>query len=181
MDKNTKNIQIIPFLISITLIIILIALTGTRNILEIIYISIGAFLGTFLLDLDYILYAYWMEPKKEFSRNLTAYIKHRDFKNALIYIKTHKNDIPDKTLNSALFQIVFVLFAVFIINSPNNTLIKVLTLSTIANSLYRMAEYYFENRINYWFWSFKNKPSKKGFIFYTIGVLLVLTYCIASF
>ncbi len=181
MNKTTKSLQIIPLLISVTVAVILIAVTGTREPLEIGYIAFGALCGAFFLDLDYILYAFWVEPKKDFSKNLTTYIKHKDFKNALSYVQTHKNEIKDKTLNSALFQLVFALFSIFIVSSPNNILVKTLAISVMANSLYRMAECYFENNIEDWFWSFKDKPNQKTLIGYTLGLLLVLTYCIYSF
>ncbi len=157
------------------------AINVVREPFQITLIFLGSMLGTFVLETEYLLYAYIMEPTADFSRSLVSFIKHKDFNNALMYIEYHKEDIKDKTLNSALFQGVFALFSIFVSASNANIFIKALVLSTFLASLYKLSEVYFENKINTWFWALKNKPSKSGVAVYSAVLVLIFVYCLSIF
>ena len=165
-----------PLLISTTLFLILLALRVERDPISIIFMLVGAYLGTFMLDLDYFVYAYFFEPEKEFSKQIRGYVTHGDLGGAMEYILYHKNSIKDKTLNSALFQIAIAGLSVVIVGSNAGLMLKSLILSIFVNSLYRMVEEYYENRLDTWFWAFKNKPRKESFYLYCCGLLLVLLF-----
>jgi len=59
-------------------------------------------------------------------------------------------------------------FSIFMIFAPLNYFIKTLVISIYVNSLYRLAEKYFEEGTNDWFWVLKEKPSRKGVRAYLI-------------
>ena len=184
MDENTKkvfSIYKIPLLISLTLSIILIALRIVRQPLDIASIFLGALAGSFVLDLEYFIYAYFLEPEKDFSKTLVAFVKHKDFQNALLYIDYHKDELKDKTLNSVLFQIVIALICIFIVPSAGGYFVKALVLSIFVNSIYRLMEYYHTSKLDEWFWELKSKPTKQGTILYTLGLLAILAYCLSIF
>lgn len=166
-------------LVSITLAVAIISLSVIRNYFTMSLVLIGALIGTFLLDLDYLIYTYFMEPHRNFSKNLSTFIKHKDFNNALKYIEFNKADVKDKTLNSALFQSILAVFSIFVISSEVTYLLKALVLSTLANSIYRLIEAYYTNQTHDWFWAFKTVPNKKGIILYSVALLLVLLYCLS--
>lgn len=168
----------IQLLISITVSITIIALTVSTDPIEIGAILFGSLLGTFVLDLDYFIYAYFLEPTKDFSKNIMAFIKHGDVKNILMYIDIHKNDIEDKTLHSTLFQTVFAVFSIFVISSNTPYLVKSIVISILANSIYRFLEAYFKGNVTTWFWAFKNTPSKNGMIIYIAVIFSILSYCL---
>ena len=114
MLKTIVNVYKIPLLLSITLAVTLIALRVERNSLTIAFIILGSLLGTVILDLDYIIYAYFLEPNHDFSKTLKTFIHHKDYSNTLAFIHFHKNDLQDKILNSALFQGVLAGAAIFV-------------------------------------------------------------------
>ncbi|OGC38854.1 hypothetical protein A3K42_00455 [candidate division WWE3 bacterium RBG_13_37_7] len=155
------------------------ALKTPYNPLTIGLVIFGSFLGTFVLDIDYLIYAYVLEPARDFSKTLKGFVQHADLSNALMYIEYHKNELGDKTLNSALFQIIFALFAIFVSASPASLFIKALVLSTCGNSIYRLWEAYLKGGINEWFWAFKSKPNKQGIILYSLILLGIFIYCVA--
>ena len=168
----------IHLLLSITIFILVLAATTQRDALQIVFIFLGSILGTFVLELDYFLYAYFIEPTKGFSQHVRGYVKHNDYTGALNYIWHHKNSLKDKTLNSALFQIVFGALVILTMPSGTNMLLKALILSTFANSIYRMSEEYFSGRINTWFWSLNTKPSSRGVKIYTAFLVVVLIFAL---
>jgi hypothetical protein len=181
MLKKLLSIYKVPLILSLTVFVTLVAVRGLSDPFRIVGIFIGCALGTFMLDLDYILYAYVLEPKKEFSRAIVGYLKHKDIVNAMLYIQYHKDEITDRVLNSALFQSIFALFAVFVVASGTSLLLKALVLSTVANSMYRLAEAYFEKRTGMWFWALKKKPGKQGVALYSLVLVAIFVYCVSIF
>ena len=168
----------IPLLISLTLIIALLATTLVSKPLPILMIVVGAFLGTFVLDLEYVLLVYFFEPQSEFSKVLVSFIKHRDFTNVAQYINLHKHGIKDKSLNSAVFQIIIAAVSVFVISSNALLILKALMLSVFASSMYKLAESYFENKTDEWFWALKTPPTKSTILIYAFVLMVVFSYCL---
>lgn len=141
-------------------------------------IFLGSMLGTFFMELDYILYAYFLEPTADFSKTVTGFFKHGDVGNALNYIHTHRDDIKDKTLHSFLFQLVFGALMIFVASSNASLVVKALILSAFLNSIYRMYEAFAQGKVSDWFWALKEKPEKNTFYLYTGGLLAVLVFCL---
>ncbi len=180
MLKTIVNVYKIPLLLSITLAVTLIALRVERNSLTIAFIILGSLLGTVILDLDYIIYAYFLEPNHDFSKTLKTFIHHKDYSNTLAFIHFHKNDLQDKILNSALFQGVLAGAAIFVMASNTGFFIKALVLSTFVNSIYRLIEEHLENRTETWFWALKTKPNKIMLYTYTAVLIGILLYCLST-
>lgn len=180
MQNKISHIYRLPLFLSVTFIIAMIALRVERNVLNIFQIVLGGITGTFLLDLDYLLHAYFIDPTSQMSKNMASYIKHRDFGGFLRFSQEHKHDILDKTLNSALFQVVLAGAAIFVVWSSTNLFMKALMLSTLLNSLYRFCEAVLEGKTAVWFWSLKINQSKLSIYSYGIG-LFILFLVLLSF
>jgi len=168
-------------LVSLALTIVIIATNVIKTPQTIFLTALGAVLGTFLLELDYFVYAYLLEPEKSFSTTLRGFIAHRDYTGALNHIYYNKEEVKDKTLNSVLFQIALAGTALFVAASTSGLLIKTLILSTFANSIYKMADYYFEGKTNQWFWALKKVPNENGILVYGLVLVLVLVYSLTLF
>lgn len=168
----------VPFLISLTVAMVLIAIIVARAPIEIAGILIGSFIGTFFLDIEYFLSAYLFEPQTPFSQTLMGFVKHKDFLNAVAYINYHKDEIKDKSLNSAVFQVVIAAISIFIAFASVSFLFKALIFSIYANSIYRFSEAYFQQKTDDWFWALKTKPTKRGTVIYAIGLIVILVFCI---
>lgn len=164
----------ISLLLSLTVFILILALRVERDPLNIIMAFVGSLVGAVLLDLDYFLHAYFLEPEKDFSKTLNGFVKHRNIGGALSYIHYHKDEIKDKTLNSMLFQVILGGLVLFVVPSNSTVLMKAVVLSTFVNSIYRMIEVYFEGDINEWFWALKTPPSRNGFYIYTAVLAAML-------
>lgn len=181
MLKKILEIYKIQILVSIALTIVIIATNILRTPSNIFFVCLGTLLGTFVLDLDYFVYAYFLEPDKTFSVNLRGFIDHKDFTGALNHIYFNKEQVEDKTLNSVLFQIALAGTSVFVVASSSSLLIKALILSIFANSIYKMADYYFDGKSDQWFWALKKVPTENGILIYGLILFLVLVYSLNLF
>jgi len=176
--KSAISLYKIPLLLSLTVATAFVALTVTKDPIIIGIIVFLCILGTFVLDLDYFIHTYFIEPEKSFSKNLRTFVKHKDLTNVIKHILLHQDEIEDKTLNSALFQITLALFSIFVMYSDVYYPIKAFILSILANSIYRSLEICLTKDTTLWFWSFKRAPDKKGAIIYTIVITLIFGYCL---
>jgi len=179
MVKKLLDLYKFPLLLAIFVSVAILALTVQKNPVQITLVVLGALIGSFFLDLDYIIHAYFLEPTGEFSKSVQGYIHHKDFKGLASYIYYHKNDLKEKTLNSAIFQLVLGGASILVVSSTASNFAKALVISAFVNSMYRLAEQHLEfKNSDDWFWAFKNKPDKKGLVMYS-GILfgvLVLSF-----
>lgn len=181
MIKRLVNVYKIPILISITVFVVLLALTVERNPMLIAFMFLGAILGTFVMELDYFINAYFLEPQSEFSKSVKGYITHHDYTGLINFIHFHKNDVTDKTLNSVLFQVVLA-GGMFVVSASNASLFfKALVISTFTASIYRMIELYFQGQSDSWFWALKQKPTKEQFQYYTVALIVALIICFSIY
>lgn len=182
MYSKLGKIYKLPLLISVTLGIVILAVTVQREPLSIAMIFLGTILGTFVLDLDYFLYAYFIEPDTDFSRNIRAFTKHGDIFNAMMHIHYHKDDLKEKTLNSALFQVILVFVTYYAVSAAPTLMVRALILSAFVNSIYRLLENYHKDQgLTDWFWIINRKPTKEGTFLYIGTLVLCLVFFISQF
>lgn len=178
MIKKILAYYKVPLLISVTVGVAVAALGIARNAIDIVEIVVGIIMGTFILDIEYLLYPYLFEPKTNFAKSIFAYVKHKDYGGLLGFINEHKNDIEDKALNSALFQFVLAPLSIFLAYSNASYFVKTFVLTTFANSIYRLTEAYFEGTTKEWFWAIKGTPKKEGVYTFIGAMILVLVFCL---
>ena len=164
----------IPLILGISLGVVIFSTSFKGNITDAILIFLGAILGIFMLDLDYILQAYILEPEDNFSKLFRDYIKSKDYGGAFDYSIYHADEVENKTLNSAVFQFAMMFFCIFIATSNLSIFYKSLVLSTQLNTIFRFFYFYFQGHGKDWFWILKNQPSKPiifGFNFLVLTML----------
>jgi len=171
----------IPLLLSITASVVVVALNVVREPTEILLIFAGSLVGTLILEIDYILHAYFIEPEAPQSGLIKDYIYHRDFYGFAGYVQSHKDEITHKTLNSALFQVILALTTIFVLSSSASTFIKIMILSTFLNSIYRLMEAYLRDEAADWFWSLRINTNPQSIYLYFLTLVATLFYCFYIF
>ncbi len=172
----------IPILLAIVLSIVLISFNVETRPVYIALIVCGSLVGALVLDLDYFIHAYLIEPDSDFSRSLRAYIDHKDFTGALNFVTVQKDKVKEKTLNSGLFQVVLIALMFMLFYSEASVFMKTIVLSMYANSIYKFAEnFYLHQTFEDWFWFLKGSPKKNWVGAYTVGLVLILLYFIYYF
>lgn len=181
MFKKIFNIYKTQLFVSLTLTIVLVSTSVLRTPTSILLTFVGTMLGTFLLDLDYLIYAYFLEPEKGFSKSLRGFVEHKDWKGALDHVFFNNSEVEDKTLNSVIFQILLAGLALFAVSAATGLFLKAVIISVFANSIYRMADYYFDGKSKEWFWALKKTPTENGILTYGLILVIVLVYSITLF
>ncbi len=176
--KRALEIYKTPLLISVTLAIVFVGIKLETRPLEIVSLVIGSLLGTFLLDAEYFIYAFILEPAKPFSKNFSNFIRSKDLSNAMIYAHYNQADVEDKTLNSVLFQVALAGITIFAVSATVSTVVTAFLLSGFVNSIYRLIEKYYAGTTNEWFWALKKKPNQKQLLGYCAALIVVFTYCL---
>lgn len=177
--KQLLNFYKIPLLLSATLAVVLLAFNVITDPFIIAAIVLGSFLGTFLLELDYYIYAYFVEPEGDFSRSLRGYVKDRDFANATNYIYANKSAVTEKTLNSVMFQVVLVALAFYVAYATPYLFVAAFVLSAFLNSVYKYIESYLDGTYSEWFWVLKIKITREGAIIYA-GLLVLSLFILIT-
>lgn len=180
MDKKPSLSIQTQFLISLVVAVAFLAATVERDLIQGVFILIASITGTIVMDLEYFLYAYVFEPGKGFSKNLRQYITDKDYRGALKYVYYNKNEVVDKSINSALFQIIFGVLTLLVAFTSTTSVLTAFIFSIFANSIYKMWEHYFSGQSNEWFWAFKTKPKERGVVVYSILMigLLALSFAV---
>ncbi len=167
----------LKILVSITLSIVLIALRVEKAPINIIAACVGALLGTFMLELEYIIAAYWTDPDSEFSPNFRELISQGNYATAIIYARKHGYSLKQRTLHSVLFQLVLAFLLYYLVTSFASLLSIALVLSIYIQTFYAMYEENDETHsIVSWFWILKKQPSKGTQILYLLAMVAVLVY-----
>lgn len=175
MFRKVFDLYKFPLLLAVFVSIAILALTVQKDPIQIALVILGAAAGSFFLDIDYIIHAYFLDPQSEFSKSVQGYGHHKDFSGLANYIYYHKNDLKEKTLNSAIFQLVLGGASILVVSSTAGNFAKALVISAFVNSMYRLAEQHFEYKnSDDWFWAFKTKPDKKGLVIYSAMLIAVL-------
>ena len=171
----------IPFILSISLAVVLVTQIYKGDTVDLILLILGSLLGTFFLDLDYFLHTYVLEPADQFSGMLKDYIKSKDYTGAFNYIIFHSDQVENKTLNSALFQISLIFFSIFLVRSDVSIFFKALVISIQLNSVFRFFYFYFQGHVNDWFWILKKTPGTFFIIIYNLVIISSIGLAIYSF
>ena len=164
----------IPLILSLSLGVVILSTNFKGTYFDIFLIFLGSIIGMFILDLDYFLQAYILEPEDNFSKLLRDYIKSKDIAGAFDYIIYHADEVENKTLNSAMFQFALIFFGIFIVRSDLSIFFKSLILTTQLNTIFRFFYFYFQGHGKDWFWILKKEPSKPMAIGFNFLVLICL-------
>ncbi|MEK7595626.1 MAG: hypothetical protein AAB443_03530 [Patescibacteria group bacterium] len=153
----------VNFVISSTLAGVLILLSPQKDVLSILGIVFGVFVGTFILDAEFFTYSYVTNPTEEFSQGLRALMGQKNYAGALAYIRTNRQNVDGSMTRSVVFQIVLFMLSLYVIMTLENSFSLAFVLSAFIESVYQMFEDFSQKgSAASWFWLFKECPSKKA-------------------
>jgi hypothetical protein len=87
---------------------------------QLLSLALALFLGSFFLDIDHIIFWFFLKPNLEESRLARTTIKNKDFKSAYRLLKTSHRTHQNLIFHHYFFQVILVLFTVFILTSTTN-------------------------------------------------------------
>ena len=132
---------------------------------NLILIWLGGLVGTFLLDIDHLIYFLVTNPHELTSQRIRRFFEQRRFKEALILMADTRLERPKLALHNALFQVILYILAFFVLTSTNNLFVAGLVMGMALHLLKDEFQDLINNEEylrNWLFWQFKFEVSLEG-------------------
>lgn len=144
---------------------------------NLILLWLGGLVGTFLLDLDQLLYALFIYPQELTSMRVKRLIQQQRFKDALALLADTQGERTKLAFHNALFQPIFYVFCFFVLTSTGSLfgagLVMAMALHLLKDELELLMKGRDEELRKWLFWQVKGKVSLRNQKFFIILMLLV--------
>ena len=167
-----------PLFLSAILGVVVFTLRLERSVVNIFLIFLGAFLGTFLLDLDYLIFAYFTEPTHHFSRRIKEFVGQGNLAGLANYVRYHQEAMGRQILHSALFQVLLAITCFYVLSSSTSIIGGMICLAAYAQSFYEQFRDAQRGVLRDWFWILKDEPTESLLWGYFITVGLFFAFCV---
>lgn len=169
--KRELKIHLLAFA-SAFLIITLIKFLGLGPKLLIFWL--GGVLGTFLLDLDHLIYVFYLRPHEVTSQRFLSFIKQGKYWAGVAFLaETHRERI-ELIGHTVSFQIILTVLAFWAVVSSNSLLGNGVVLGIFIHILVdQFLDFKDIGDLRNWFWQFKSVPGKDFQKLYFAGFCLI--------
>lgn len=167
-----------PLFLATILSIVVFALRVEKSAINILLIFLGAYLGVFLLDLDYFIFTYLTEPEHHFSRRIKEFVRQGNFGGLCQHLRHHQEEMGQQILHSALFQVLLAITCFYVLSSSTSIVGGMLALSALSQSFYEQFRDARAGKLRGWFWILKEKPTENFLWGYFLILGLVFLYCV---
>lgn len=137
---------------------------GVKNI-QLIYLLIGLFIGIFFLDIDHFIFWFFIKPNTEESRLVKLAITNKDFKSVAKIVQTSHKTHYNLIFHHYFFQVILVIFSLFILTSTKNTFISAFVLSLNLHLIIDEIVDFKSDPKNLQKWLFAREPKQLSVIF----------------
>lgn len=122
---------------AVVLLVVFLLLSIAQGWVELSYWTfwLGGLVGTFLPDLDHLIYVYLFKPEELTSQRVVQMTGRGDIKNALSLLYETRFERSGLIFHSALFQILLLVVGFLVISSSGSLLGKGLVLSFLLHLL----------------------------------------------
>lgn len=150
--------------------------------LALVFLWLGGLLGTFLLDIDHLLYWFVTHPEKEDSREAKALWQQKGLHGyrELYQLAQKTHYAHDRLIfHSAVFQVILLVLALYVISSGGSVFGSGLIMSVNLHLLKDEWQDYAsrgEGAVNNWlFWQIRGIPVQKYLKLYLVVITLIFT------
>jgi hypothetical protein len=176
MNPITRRYKI-PLLIALVVGLAVIALSRETYWLNAVYAFLGAIAGIFLIDLEYIVHAYGVDSSSEKSKTLKDFTFRKDYNGLIAWLNENEYSFGELSIRSALFQIVLVIFALYVVTTQSFILGQTLVLSVFANLVYvQIMELNKTGSLQRWFWVYTGQVGEKFYNAYLFLMIIMLVW-----
>lgn len=176
--KSDFKTHIIPLFV-IYFITAIIWIFQKTNYLNYFYLLFGLSLGSYLLDIDHLIYWLYLKPNLEESRLAQIAWKKGDWRSLLKLLKVTEHQHLSLIFHHYFFQVVLTIFSFFVFTSTSSIFIKALLLAINVHLL--IDEIYSDKKIlQVWLFARETKQfalkSIKYYIWFFTFTCIILTY-----
>lgn len=136
---------------------------------------VGGIIGTFLPDLDHLIYVLFLNPHELTSQRFNYLVKKKEIKRAGVLLHETRTERKEMVFHSFFFQIVFFVFTLLIISSTSSVFTYGIVL---AFSLHFLVDQFIDvtdtKNLDNWGKLFPAYMNKKQSTFYVAAMFLLL-------
>jgi len=144
---------------------------------QLVWLWLGGLAGTFLLDIDHLIYWFFFQPEKQDSQMAKVLWQKRDFKGLLLLLGRYHDTHLRLIFHTALFQAVLFIFSFYIFTSSGSLfasgLVAALNLHLLKDEWKEYLEKKYDHLKNWLFWQIKREISSETQKIYLIAASLV--------
>ena len=144
---------------------------------NLVLLWLGALVGTFLLDIDHLLYTLWIYPHELTSMRVKRLIDQRRFKEALILLADTHEERFKFSFHTALFQPILYVVCFFVLTSTGSLfgagLVMAMALHLLKDEIELLLLGKEEHLRKWLFWQVKTEVSLNQQKFFVILMLLI--------
>jgi|GEM_PF-4301336 len=151
MIKKLLDIYKIYFFISLLVSVILVVANIPSPYYVYILIVIGAFLTPFLYELDFLLYAFILDPSNEVSKNIRSLLKQKNYGGTFLYAHENSQSLENDVLRSIFMVIGVYAIGFMLLFGYSNYLAISIVLTYLLTSLYLQSLSFGNNSWRAWY------------------------------
>lgn len=167
----------IPLLISLVISLALIAFRAESYWLNAIYIFLGGIVGFIFLDMEYLIYAYVIDPMTDIAAEIKSYLAQKNIKEFLRFINENEHTFGEVSIRSMLFQVTLCVFTLYVVTTNSWVFVQSMCLSMLASLIYyQIIEFQRTRTLERWFWIYSGKLSEgfyKAYVFVMFLIFIV--------
>lgn len=166
--------EILSHLIPALVFLILVSIIHWQLKFSLIFFWLGMFLGSFLLDIDHLLYAYVHAPHELTSQRARRFFEQKRYQEGVILLIETQEERGRMIFHSVLFQLILLILTFFVLTSSASLLGKGACLGMFLHSLVDQGSEFIRNgEIDNWFWQFREKPATNLQAIYLVVIFLL--------
>ncbi len=170
----------IPILISLATGLVYLALSSDSSPITAILGFVGALLAVLVLDAEYILTAYFIDPQHEKATYIKDMLRGKHFITLADYLTKNEYSFGELSIRSVLFQIVLAVFNLYLVVTNSFSLVTCLCLALMGNILYaQLIELQETGTLERWFWVYDGALTKR--VYYTYLSVMALSLALAFY
>lgn len=113
---------------------------------------LGALLGTFLPDLDHLVYIYFLRPYELTSQRVGSLVAGRNFSGALSLLYTTRSERGKLVFHTVIFQLIFFALSFMILTSSGSLLGRGIVLAVLLHLVVdQLVDWLNTNLLTNWF------------------------------
>lgn len=179
--KHQFRYHLLASVVLFTITAAVLIIFDTAN-LKLLWLFLGVLFGTVILDSDHLLYWFFLKPNTEESRLVRSAIKNKDFLPVLKLINLGRQKHHNLIFHHYFFQIILVLFSVFIFTSTNNIFVSSLTLSLNLHLIIdELIDYFYDPKLlQKWLFARETSQLPVKFLGRYLTVFIII-FCLFTF
>jgi len=144
---------------------------------------VGSMIGYLSLQLDQILDIYLVNPQSKLALAVKQYFGQRNFQYGLRVLEANKQMQARLTFRSAIFQIIWVVLAIFTFSSTAGSFGKGFVMGLGGRLLLEQWQYFLSDKsmLKQWlFWQVKREVSMQELKYYLITMTLITLFLVIT-